>query len=199
MNLSTVAAKVIYTYSTIDSLTEYVSGLLGIFTNNEGNMAAKRVARMTAMLGKYTKDLPGAGNGAIRVTSEINGTAYTNRVMHANNIAHTNGITDTNGTRHGLRVLLTGSTGSLGTQLLQALVNDPIVLKVICLNRAEEALQRTQKGFAQRTVNVDLSKVEFYKTQFADAQFGLSIEGYKALRDEVGIIIHDAWNVNFNQ
>ena len=64
-DLSTVAVKVVYAYSTIDNLTKYVSGLLGMATNIEGDMAAKLVARMTAMLEKYTKDLPEAGNGAM--------------------------------------------------------------------------------------------------------------------------------------
>lgn len=196
-DLSTVGAKVIYAYSTVDSSTEYVSGLLGMATSTEGNMAAKRVIRMTAMLGKYTKDLPGAGNGAMRVTSGTNGTAHTTGVTHANDNVHTNGITDADGTRHELRVLLTGSTGSLGIQLLQAHVNDPVVSRVICLNRAEDALQRARKGLAQRTVSIDLSKA-FYKTQFADIEFVLSTEVYNTLRDEVDIIIHDAWNVNFN-
>ena len=196
-DLSTVGAKVIYAYSTVDSSTEYVSGLLGMATSTEGNMAARRVIRMTAMLGKYTKDLPGAGNGAMRVTSGTNGTAHTTGVTHANDNVHTNGITDADGTRHELRVLLTGSTGSLGIQLLQAHVNDPVVSRVICLNRAEDALQRARKGLAQRTVSIDLSKA-FYKTQFADIEFVLSTDVYNTLRDEVDIIIHDAWNVNFN-
>ena len=94
---------------------------------------------------------------------------------------------------------MTGFTGSLGTQLLQALVNDPYVSKIVCLNRAEDALQRTQKAFAQRNVKVDLSKAEFHNAEFADARLGLSTEVYDTLRDEVDIVIYNAWNVNFNQ
>ena len=48
--LSIIAAKVIYADSTVYNLPEYMSGLLGITTGTEGDLAAKRVARMKAML-----------------------------------------------------------------------------------------------------------------------------------------------------
>lgn len=194
-DLSTIAAKTIYANSTVDGLSGYVSGLLGLTTGAGANTATQRVVRMRAMLEKYTQGLSGATYGAMQANgvSRTNGNSKMSDTSHANDHAHVNGI------RSGLRVLLTGSTGSLGTQLLQALINDPQVSKVICLNRAEDALRRTQKGFAQRNVRVDLSRAEFHKAHFADPQFGLSTEAYNTLRDKVDVIIHNAWNVNFNQ
>ena len=188
-DLSTIAAKMIYANSTVDNLAKYISGLLGMTTGSGGDVAAKRVIRMSTMLDKYTKGLPEAKIGAM----QANGVAHTNGISRPSVVAHING------TGAALRIVLTGSTGSLGTQLLQALVNSPLVSKVVCLNRAEDALQRTQKAFAQRNVKVNLSKAEFHKAQFADTHFGLSTEIYDKLRDEADVIIHNAWNVNFNQ
>ena len=194
-DLSTIGAKMIYANSTVNSLAEYISGLLGTTTGIGGNVAAKRVARMRAMLHEYTKGLPEAINGVI----QSNGAAHTNCNAHTNGISYANGVTHIDGSGPALRVVLTGSTGSLGTQLLQALLNDPIVSKIVCLNRAEDALQRTQNAFAQRNVKVDLSKAEFHKAEFADARLGLSTEIYDTLRNEADIVIHNAWKVNFNQ
>lgn len=211
-DLSTIAAKVVYANSTINSLSGYIGGLVGLTAEE---VTTKRSARMSAMLNKYTANLPEASNKApasngimssavetpMNQTCPTNGTSHTNGDVRANGVVYTNGATKTDRVLNGptLCVLLTGSTGSLGTQLLQALITDPRVSKVVCLNRAEDALQRTQKGFASRNVNVDLSKVEFHKAQFTDAQFGLGTETFNALREEVNVIIHNAWNVNFNQ
>lgn len=188
-DLSTVAAKAIYTISTVDSLAEYIKGLLGMTTGTGGDVAMKRAARMSAMLDKYSTGLPKAKNSAM----QTKGAAHTNGISRANGVAHINGTSPM------LCVVLTGSTGSLGTQLLQPLIIDPQVSKVVCLNCADNALQRTQDAFAQRTVKVDLSKAEFHKAQFADVSFGLSTEAYDTLRDEGDVVIHNAWTINSNQ
>ena len=74
-DLSTIAAKVIYANSTINSLTEYISGLLGITTGTKGDLAAKRVGRMKAMLDKYTEGLSESRNGVM----QMNGAAHNER------------------------------------------------------------------------------------------------------------------------
>lgn len=56
-DLSTVAAKAIYAISTVDSLAEYIKGLLGMTTGTGGDVATKRAARMSAMLDKYSTGL----------------------------------------------------------------------------------------------------------------------------------------------
>ena len=68
--------------STVNSLAEYISGLMGMTTGIGGNMAAKRVARMRAMLDEYIKGLPEAKMGVIQ----------SNDAAHTNCNAHRNGI-----------------------------------------------------------------------------------------------------------
>ena len=197
-DLTSIAAKVVYANSTVDSLSAYISSLLGMTTCAGNGSATKRAAHMSTMLDKYSEALPKAANGT---AVGANGASYTNGNSHTNAISKANGVTHTNSTSTGpsLRVILTGSTGSLGTQLLQALIADPQVSKIICLNGAEDALLRTQKGFASRNIKIDLSKVEFHKAQFSDPQFSLSPSTYTTLQSSVDIIIYNAWKVNFNQ
>lgn len=188
-NLANIGAKMIYTHATVDSLSGYINGLLG--TGAETANATNRSARMSAMVDKYTKGLLQATN----TVPKTSGVSRTNGTTLANGFSHTNN--GSNG--RAICVVLTGSTGSLGTQLLQALLHDRQVSRVICLNRAENALERTQKRFAQMNLIADLSKAEFYTADLGDGQLGLPTEVFGLLQDEADIIIHNAWNVNFNQ
>jgi nucleoside-diphosphate-sugar epimerase/aryl carrier-like protein len=99
-------------------------------------------------------------------------------------------------------VILTGSTGSLGTYILSGLLNDPKVAKVYCFNRAADAGTRQRQGFAERWLDAsslkDPSKVEFLHVSFGDKHFGLGDVMYSKLLDTVDLIIHNAWKVNFN-
>ena len=100
---------------------------------------------------------------------------------------------------HELNVILTGSTGSLGSYILQSLLSKPQVAHVYCLNRAVDAKQRhTEQG-------LDTSKLEdrvhFLHTASLDApQLGLSnTADYDLLQNSrITHIIHNAWPVNFN-
>ncbi|KAI9836987.1 MAG: hypothetical protein M1819_000636 [Sarea resinae] len=99
----------------------------------------------------------------------------------------------------GLIVALTGSTGSLGSYLLDILVNHPKVHKVYCLNRSADARDRQIRGNSSRGLSVDFEgKVEFLHTDFSKPAFGLKQEDYIRLVREVTHVIHNAWQVDFN-
>ncbi|GIK05627.1 putative NRPS-like protein biosynthetic cluster [Aspergillus viridinutans] len=99
-------------------------------------------------------------------------------------------------------VILTGSTGSLGSYILSSLLNDPKVAKVYCFNRAADAATRQHQGFAEKGLDTsfleDPCKVEFLHVSFGDKRFGLGDSMYSKLLDTVDLIIHNAWKVNFN-
>lgn len=90
-DLSTIAAKALCANSTVDSLAESISGLLGMKTDIGGDGAAKRVARMSAMLDKYTRDLPEVRSGAMQTdgAAHTNGSSHTHGISRANSVAHT--------------------------------------------------------------------------------------------------------------
>ncbi|KAJ5736726.1 acetyl-CoA synthetase-like protein [Penicillium malachiteum] len=97
-------------------------------------------------------------------------------------------------------VILTGSTGSLGTYLLDNLLNTPSISKVYCFNRSN-AEQRQKNSFAEKGLALEAdwnSKVEFLQVSFGEVRFGLSEEKYVELLASVDTIIHNAWMVDFN-
>lgn len=101
-------------------------------------------------------------------------------------------------------VLLTGSTGSLGSYLLTTLLASPIVSKVICLNRSIESEKRQKASHNSRGLpipweNEEKPRVEFLTADLSDPDLGLGDEAYNRLLSEVTVIVHCSWKVDFNQ
>jgi nucleoside-diphosphate-sugar epimerase len=96
-------------------------------------------------------------------------------------------------------VILTGSTGSLGNYLLNALLNDPTVIKVYCLNRSE-ARDRQAKSFQEKGFHHDFNQgcVEFLAASFGEERFGISSPKYEEMLSTVDTVIHNAWRMDFN-
>ncbi|PYI00449.1 thioester reductase [Aspergillus sclerotiicarbonarius CBS 121057] len=111
-------------------------------------------------------------------------------------------VPDQDGSSHQRRstVVLTGSTGSLGTYLLDVLLRDQNVAKIYCFNRSD-AKAKQEKGFEEKGLShttLDLEKVEFLTVSFGNAQFGLDSSKYEELLNSVDTIVHNAWKVDFN-
>ncbi|CAH0044772.1 unnamed protein product [Clonostachys solani] len=101
-----------------------------------------------------------------------------------------------------LHVAITGTTGSLGTHLLETIVNDPGVGCIYCLNRDRNAQSRHQADFDARDVALDLDalseRIKFMQITVGDANMGLCEADWSMLANKVDIIIHNAWKVDFN-
>ncbi|CAJ2509529.1 Uu.00g145550.m01.CDS01 [Anthostomella pinea] len=97
-----------------------------------------------------------------------------------------------------LVVLITGSTGSLGSYILDSLVSNSNVRKVYCLNRGTSTLARQQKSQAAKSLQPLPSKVECLDADLSKPYFGLSASTYRKLLGEVTNVIHNAWQVDFN-
>ncbi|KAI1073845.1 hypothetical protein F5B20DRAFT_478457 [Whalleya microplaca] len=95
-------------------------------------------------------------------------------------------------------VLLTGSTGSLGSYILDSLISEPRVSKIYCLNRGRRSLERQQDSQAEKGLQELTNKVECWDTDITKPYFGLPMEDYKTLLHEVTTVIHNAWRVDFN-
>lgn len=90
-------------------------------------------------------------------------------------------------------VILTGSTGSLGSYLLDSLLNQWNVRKIYCLNRAEDgrAKQKEASGIRGLNTNWDKHGVEFLHVDMSRPNFGLSQEKYCQLLQEATHIIRE--------
>lgn len=95
-------------------------------------------------------------------------------------------------------VILTGSTGRLGAYLLDYLVANPAVHKVVCLNRARDGRTRQLHLNAARGLETDLGKAEFLQADFTRPDLGLGADTYARLLADADRVIHTQWPVNFN-
>ncbi|EPQ57831.1 acetyl-CoA synthetase-like protein [Gloeophyllum trabeum ATCC 11539] len=106
----------------------------------------------------------------------------------------------------GAVVLLTGSTGSLGSYILAALLGDDRVKRVYAFNRlsaTSPTVDRQKAAFVNRGLSGDLftsSKVVFVDGDASVPDLGLSsdMRTHDAIRDSVTHVIHNAWRVDFN-
>ncbi|CAE6377482.1 unnamed protein product [Rhizoctonia solani] len=101
------------------------------------------------------------------------------------------------------RVVVTGTTGGLGSHLLAQLLESDRVEKVWAMNRKSSKGNREREIASFEDKNLDLSllkseKLVFVDTDLEDPKLGLRDETYDEIRSEATIIIHNAWQVNFN-
>ncbi|KAG9850500.1 acetyl-CoA synthetase-like protein, partial [Aureobasidium melanogenum] len=94
-------------------------------------------------------------------------------------------------------VLLTGSTGGLGSYILDVLLANPKIT-VTCLNRAGSNSDKQKKINAEKGLELDFSRVKFEQVDLNKPFFGLSKDTYRSLSKRATHIIHNAWPVNFN-
>lgn len=102
----------------------------------------------------------------------------------------------------GAVVALTGSTGAVGSYILQKLLQNDQVAHVYCLNRASNSgtLQRDRNVKRKIKTELPSDRVTFLKVDLAKKNFGLDdAELYHKLQSTVTHFIHNAWPVNFNQ
>lgn len=103
-------------------------------------------------------------------------------------------------TPSGQHVILTGSTGSLGTQLLLKLVADPTVAHITCLDRSATAKDRISTALSswRHPPTIDFARVSFHQADYSQPDFGLDPALLSTLREAATLIIHNAWKVDFN-
>ncbi|EHA49107.1 L-aminoadipate-semialdehyde dehydrogenase [Pyricularia oryzae 70-15] len=95
-------------------------------------------------------------------------------------------------------IILTGSTGALGSYILDMLQSSASVGKIICLNRGDDSGARQKKLSAERGLATSFAKVEFYNADLSRPDLGLDAETYDRLLRDTDRIVHNAWPVNFN-
>ncbi|KAI0451243.1 acetyl-CoA synthetase-like protein [Xylaria acuta] len=99
-----------------------------------------------------------------------------------------------------MTVLLTGSTGSLGSYILNTLYHTPYVARIICLNRSVdgESRQASVSGDRGLISSWDAGRVSFLQADLAAPFLGLAPTEYQALVDGVTHVVHNQWPVNFH-
>ncbi|EHL01557.1 putative Linear gramicidin synthase subunit D [Glarea lozoyensis 74030] len=97
-------------------------------------------------------------------------------------------------------VILTGSTGSLGSYILDALLKDNSVSHIYCLNRSSDSksVQIQQSKSRGLQSEFDDARVTFLSAKASEEHFGLEDAEYGKLVATSTDIILNGWPVNFN-
>ncbi|KAI9705314.1 MAG: putative NRPS-like protein biosynthetic cluster [Bogoriella megaspora] len=94
-------------------------------------------------------------------------------------------------------LLVTGTTGTLGSRLLLAAVKSESFSKIICLNRssAAQSFHKTQLASLIPTVGLK-TKVAYLTIDIQKPKLGLAESDYEQLLLETNTIVHNAWSTN---
>ena len=155
-----ISPRTIYTNSTVLKLVASIR-----FLADHGDAAAEeleieRIGKMEALLEKYSKSLPQQRKNA------------TPRQLQ------------------GLTIVLTGSTGSLGSYLLDRLLAIAQVKKVICLNRGADSEGKQKNSNKSRGLTTEWGeRVHFLSTDLSKTDLGLGTDEYNMLVEEASAII----------
>ncbi|KAL1852805.1 putative NRPS-like protein biosynthetic cluster [Diaporthe australafricana] len=176
-DISWISMKYIYKHPTIAELANAITisgtrGGNGFVKDHADINANSRVEKMQKILERYIHDLPRAPEP---------------RGEHL-------------GPEAKLHVILTGSTGSLGIQLLVHLLSDAKVARITCLDRSANAMERIKVALATWSAppSIEPPRVSFYQADYKSPDFGLPPVILSELHGTTNIIIHNAWKVDFN-
>ncbi|EED12746.1 NRPS-like enzyme, putative [Talaromyces stipitatus ATCC 10500] len=208
-----------------------------LYTKGMDSLETTRLARiLNCVSNQYA--FPGIGNGAVKpgliyqhptiraladvLLSGVNSDRMDeeNRVIDLMNELRSqfSPFADVESKRHTRwTILLTGSTGHLGTYLLQQLLRHPQVDKIICLIRsrqvnlsstsstvtAKELHARQLEANLKRGISLDKNswnKIQFLPANNMDEEnLGLTQSEYNQVQNTVTHIIHNAWPMDFQQ
>lgn len=103
------------------------------------------------------------------------------------------------GFMRGINVAVIGPRGSVGPNIVNELMNDPRVNKIYCLNRGNDGKELLRSIFQSRNMpcDVDDERISFMPVDLGKPRLGLSSANFDTLIDDVNIIIHNAWRVDF--
>ncbi|KAJ5091912.1 NRPS-like enzyme [Penicillium alfredii] len=98
-------------------------------------------------------------------------------------------------------IILTGSTGAVGSHILYELLQNKTVSHVYCLNRGNDSRVVQESRNAERGIPASFSpaQVTFLAVDLSKPSFGLETAAYEKILSTTTQIIHNAWPVNFNQ
>jgi thioester reductase-like protein len=180
---ATVDPRMVYSAPSINQMAEILINLAGqdeaVPMTNGTSLLQSRRKKMEDMFEKYAKDMPSPpslGDVQKRLT---NGSGF-----------------------RSLKIVLTGTTGCLGSYLLAAFEALPKihVAKIFCLNRSANSHEKQRKANLSRGLNAswDCERIQFLQADLSQPDLGLGRGKYNELLEEATLVIHCSWKVDFN-
>ncbi|KAF8295666.1 acetyl-CoA synthetase-like protein [Clavulina sp. PMI_390] len=183
-NISTVSADVdpsiVFTHPTIAALAKYLTDLVlpdAGSAESARNLADVRIRDMMTLIEKYTSDL-----GSQPIPSENS---------------------------HSFRppketIVITGTTGTLGSYLLAQVLQDEKVERVWAINRSkldDPLATRQQVSFEEKGLSGELlqhEKLRLVESDLGEPRLGLTESLYQEIANTTTLIINNAWRLDFN-
>ncbi|GJE91046.1 acetyl-CoA synthetase-like protein [Phanerochaete sordida] len=168
-----VSSNLVYEHPTVRALTSVLMRLVHP-TSTPDAPAASKTTEMLRLVEKYSFNFPAHMPDRSRAKS------------HEGDV-----------------VLVTGTTGGFGSELLAQLATSPTVALVYALNRRCDipAAERQQAAFEERELDTALlksKKIVLLECDTHEDRLGLPDDIYEQICNSVTHIIHNAWTVNFN-
>ena len=169
-----ITAKVIYANPTIKKLAIAIQQVSQLHKKPciDGNQSPyDNLVEMQALLSEYSRDLPELGTPTPIQQSD----------------------------QH-ICVLITGSTGSIGSYVLDSLIRSSKVYRIYCLNRSVDAEMRQLDLHSAKGLSTawNSDHVTFLPSRFSEPNLGLNPQAYEDILANVTHILHNAWPVDFN-
>ena len=166
-----IAPSTIYTHPTIVKLTHEIIYLAQESRTSREVDEKMRVEQMSLILQKHSA-------GMIAQESQLS----------------------TRSTKTAQTVLLTGSTGALGSYLLERLASCETIKRIYCLNRSSDSERRQDRALASRGLKLHShrDRVVYLTSDMSKSDLGLDHVVYSDIIESVELIIHNAWQVDFN-
>ncbi|KAI0050801.1 acetyl-CoA synthetase-like protein [Auriscalpium vulgare] len=173
VSTQTLPSNFVYEHPSISSLTDFIVTMLAKSHGPEATVHDAKVQLAKALVEKYGVNFP-------RHTPRSDCEEGTAEV-----------------------VLLTGTTGRLGSHLLAQLLSRSSVATVFALNRASKTslASRQKEAFKSWSLDdglINSPKLILVEGNFAAPKLGLDDELYTRIQYSVTGIIHNAWRVDFN-
>ncbi|RYP31564.1 hypothetical protein DL768_011169 [Monosporascus sp. mg162] len=164
-----VSPRIIYRNPTILALSRLLKGFLDEGAFPEEESELAQARIMDEIVERYTKALPKSPGSQ---TIESSGTSV---------------------------IALVGSTGYLGSHVLAALLQNPNISRIYCLNRGSDARKRQEDSLHEIADNVQslLPKLEYMVVELGKPLLGLGQNDYDRLAAEVEVIVYNSWRLDF--
>jgi hypothetical protein len=159
-----MTASTIYANPTIEKLSNAIYGIINAEFLDSHDTAVENADHIKALVDKYTASFPA-------------------RTLHSR--------TDLD--KDNAFVILTGSTGSLGSYLLDVILSKEHITRIFCLNRSKDGQAKQTEGNLARGLETNWSsdRVEFLHADLSEPNFGLEAHKYSELLQHTTHIIRE--------
>ena len=168
IDTSTISAGFVYQSPTINLLSQAVYGLIDPSTVETSNLKTRKIDELQKFIDEYSLDLP------IHEPTDPEPSVYSEVIV------------------------VTGTTGAMGTAILAQLARMPTVAKIYALNRGskdgKDLYERQEESLIERgydpQVVLESGTVELYEIDPGAGDFGLEGYVYELIRRTATTIIH---------